>query len=317
MKEIDFPTSEHVLVDSSHADDAGIIRISNEMALVHTIDFFTPVVDDPFLYGQIAVCNALSDVYAMGAKPLTALNVLCFPDGALDEEVMKLIMKGGSDKAREAGVPIIGGHSISDKELKYGLSITGTIHPEKIKLNHSLRSGDKLVLTKPIGVGILTTALKNGILNESDMPDVIESMLTLNRLPASLFDDYDVTACTDITGYGLLGHLWEMIAGSSLGVRLFINKIPFFSKALPFARESNHIPGGTIANYNFNIGHIAPGNTEQWYLNILFDPQTSGGLLIGIKPSQADRFISELNDYPWPLMVIGEVIEDENKIFLE
>jgi selenide,water dikinase len=317
LSNISFPSSKMVLVDSSHADDAGVIKLNDDLALVQTIDFFTPIVDDPYLFGQIAATNALSDIYAMGAKPLSALNIICFPDDHLDVDAFRLITQGGADKVREADAVILGGHSVTDKELKYGLAVTGTIQPESIRLNRNLQIGDVLILTKPIGTGILTTALKNGVLEESDMPEVIESMLMLNKEPARSLDNFDVSACTDITGYGILGHMWEMLNGLNCGVNINVEKIPFFEKAINFARNSMHIPGGTFANQKFNNDHIEFGDIDVWYQNLLFDPQTSGGLLISLPKGQEKVYIDTLSGYSLPVAVIGEVIESENKIFLK
>jgi selenide,water dikinase len=317
LKSVEFPTNPDVLVDASHADDAGIIQLDKDFALVQTTDFFTPVVDDPYMFGQIAAANALSDIYAMGAEPISALNIMCFPDETLEPEAFRLIVQGGADKAKEAGIVILGGHSVSDKELKYGMAVTGKIHPQQIKLNHNLKSGDVLILTKPIGTGILTTALKNDIVSENDITPVIESMVTLNEQPAKLLHKYPVSACTDVSGYGLLGHLWEMLTGLELGIRLRVEKINFFEKAIPFAKEMTQIPGGTHANERFNHDHVDMGNLDLWYQNLLFDPQTSGGLLISIPSNLADDLINDLEDYPLPVSIIGEVVEEENKIFLE
>jgi selenide,water dikinase len=317
LKSVSFPISENVLVDSSYADDAGVIKISDDLALVQTTDFFTPIVDDPYLFGQIAAANALSDIYAMGAKPVSALNMICFPDSQLDAEAFRLIIQGGADKVEEAEAAVLGGHSVSDKELKYGLAINGTIHPDAIRLNHGLKIGDVLILTKPIGTGILTTALKNDILEESDIQNVIDSMLLLNREPALTLNTFITSACTDITGYGIIGHLWEMLNGADYGVNLYVDKIPFFDMAIPYARESNYIPGGTLANIKYNVAHVDMGKTEDWYQNLLFDPQTSGGLLISMPEGQADKYLEKLSSYPLPVTIIGEVIDSENKIFLK
>jgi len=304
-------------VDSSHADDAGVIKINEELALVQTTDFFTPVVDDPYLFGQIAAANALSDIYAMGAKPVSALNMICFPDTQLDAEAFRLIIQGGADKVREAGAVVLGGHSVSDKELKYGLALNGIIHPDAIRLNHNIKIGDVLILTKPIGTGILTTALKNDIFQESDIQDAINSMLLLNKEPSQLLSGFAVSACTDITGYGLLGHLWEMLNGFDYGINLYVDKIPFFEKAIPYAQESTYIPGGTLANLKFNISHVDLGKIETWYQNLLFDPQTSGGLLISMPKGEAEKYLERLSDYPQPIAIIGEVVDSENKIYLK
>jgi len=317
LKDIDFPTNSSVLVDASHADDAGIILINNDFALVQTTDIFTPIVDDPYLYGQIAAANALSDIYAMGAEPICALNIMCFPDTLLDSDAFSKILQGGADKAREAGIVILGGHSVSDKELKYGLAVSGKIHPKNIILNHNLKSGDTLILTKSIGTGILTTALKNDVLDESQIVSAITSMVTLNYEPSKLLHKYPVSACTDITGYGLLGHLWEMLQGSDIGVTLSVNDISFFESAIPFAKEATQIPGGTLANERFIHNHINMGHLDPWYLNLLFDPQTSGGLLISIPSEYVNEFLNDLVDYPLPVSIIGKVHDRKNMIFLE
>ena len=317
LKQLDFPRNDKVLVNSSRADDAGVYLLNPETALVQTTDFFTPIVDDPYLFGQIAAANALSDIYAMGARPLTALNILCFPDGQLDQHALQELLAGGIDKMKEADVVIIGGHSTSDKELKYGMAVTGIINPVHLKLNYTVQVGDQLLLTKPIGSGILTTALKNSILTEDDISDAISNMLLLNRITSEHFNHFPINACTDITGYGLLGHLWEMIAGLSLSAHIYIDRIPFYEKALPFAREGQQIPGGTIANYNFIKDYFLLENTEVWYTNLLFDPQTSGGLLISIPEKSAENYIKTVeNKYPLQIYPIGEIREGENKIFV-
>lgn len=317
MRNIIFPTDRSVLVDASHFDDAGIILIDKDFALVQTTDFFTPIVDDPYLYGQIAAANALSDVYAMGADPICALNIMCFPDTILDSEAFSKIIQGGADKAKEAGVVILGGHSISDKELKYGLAVSGKIHPKRIKLNHYPKKGDQIILTKPIGTGILTTALKNDVFNEDQISAAINSMLTLNLEPSKLLHKYPVSACTDVSGYGLLGHLWEMLHASELGVTISVQNIPLFENAIPFAKDAMYIPGGTLANERFIHPHIDMGDVEPWYLNLLFDPQTSGGFLISLPSDYVNEFMNDLADYPLLHAVIGTVHDGENKIFLE
>jgi len=317
LKEVNFPTESRVLVDSSFSDDAGVILLNDDTALVQTTDFFTPIVDDPYLFGQIAAANALSDIYAMGAEPICALNIVCFPENLLDENAFKLILQGGADKIKEAGAVIIGGHSVSDKELKYGLAVTGIIHPNKIKINQNLHIGDKIVLTKPIGSGLLTTALKNNALTEDDIDQSIKSMKLLNKIPAQKMNKFKTHACTDVTGNGLLGHLWEMMAHNNFGVNVFVNNIPFFKKAPEFAEQSKYIPGGTLANINFFKSHIELNDFPLWYLNILLDPQTSGGLLISMPESELLAFLNSFEDYPFEIKIIAEVIEGQNKIFLK
>jgi selenide,water dikinase len=316
LKSVVFPENENIIVDASKADDAGIYRLNDETALVHTTDFFTPIVDDPYLFGKIAATNALSDIYAMGGTPLSALNIICFPDHSLDAEAFQAILQGGADKIDEAGAVILGGHSVSDKELKYGLAVVGIIRPDLIKVNRNLEIGDQILLTKPIGTGILTTALKNDTLDENQIVDAIESMLLLNQQPARAMQKFNATACTDVTGYGLLGHLWEMMDGLNLGVKIQVDKIEFFKKAIPLARESRHIPGGTLANISYIQSHLDMGDIEPWYQNLLFDPQTSGGLLIALSEPSIEAFRDSLSNYPLDVTVIGEVVEGENKIYL-
>jgi selenide,water dikinase len=316
LKSVVFPENENIIIDASKADDAGIYRLNDETALVHTTDFFTPIVDDPYLFGKIAATNALSDIYAMGGTPLSALNIICFPDHSLDAEAFQAILQGGADKIDEAGAVILGGHSVSDKELKYGLAVVGIIRPDLIKVNRNLEIGDQILLTKPIGTGILTTALKNDTLDENQIVDAIESMLLLNQQPARAMQKFNATACTDVTGYGLLGHLWEMMDGLNLGVKIQVDKIEFFKKAIPLARESRHIPGGTLANISYIQSHLDMGDIEPWYQNLLFDPQTSGGLLIALSEPSIEAFRDSLSNYPLDVTVIGEVVEGENKIYL-
>jgi selenide,water dikinase len=283
---------------------------------VQTIDFFTPIVDDPYLFGQIAAVNALSDIYAMGAKPVSALNIACFPDAVLDSGLLADILQGGADKIAESGAVVIGGHSIKDNELKYGLAVTGLVHPQQIKTNINIQQGDRLLLTKPIGTGVLTTALKYDFYSEKDIQNAILSMLTLNRDPSDLLEKYNASAVTDITGFGLLGHLWEMISGKQFGARLFINKIPFFENALPLARDAKYIPAGTLANIKYTEPFVDLANIPVWYLNLLADPQTSGGLLISIPTENVAGFQADLSGYAFEAREIGEIITDAKKIMI-
>ncbi len=316
MKSLSFHSNPCVLVDARNADDAGIYKLNEDTALVHTLDFFAPIVDDPYIFGQIAAANAVSDIYAMGAKPLNALNIMCFPDEVLDHEAFQAILQGGIDKMQEAGVVVLGGHSIRDNELKYGLAVNGIVHPDKIIINHSLRPGDVILLTKPIGTGILSTALKNGILSEKDIPEVIDSMKMLNKRAAELFNSIQISACTDVTGFGLLGHLWEMVQGTGLSIRVDVQAINFFEGSVEFARRASHIPGGTLANIEYIMPVLDTGSYPSWYQLILCDPQTSGGLLIGLTPDDSRKFIRQLSSDPFPVTVIGQVEPGANKIFL-
>lgn len=316
LKNLKLPVNENVLVDTRSGDDAGVYKINNQLALVQTTDFFTPIVDDPYLFGQIAAANSLSDIYAMGATPISALNIACFPDDLLDADALCAILQGGADKVAESGAVVLGGHSVKDKELKYGLAVTGLIDPAAIKINNNIKAGDKLLLTKPIGTGILTTALKNDHFTESDITDAIQSMLLLNREPAGLLQKYKANAVTDITGFGLLGHLNEMITGTGLGALISVENIPVFEKALPLAERAIHIPGGTLANINYVQSAVIMGKIPIWYLNILADPQTSGGLLISMPQSEVNAFKDELGNYSYQISDIGEIHSGKENITL-
>jgi selenide,water dikinase len=316
LKDVVFPVNEKVLVGSSTADDAGIYQLDAHRGLVVTTDIFTPIVDDPYLYGQIAAANALSDIYAMGGTPLCALNIICFPSTSLEREVFTQILKGGAQKAGEAGVVIIGGHSVKDQELKYGLAVTGIIDPAYIRYNHAVKPGDQLLLTKPIGTGVLTTALKNEAVSEEDIASVIDSMLTLNVIPAEAMKGINISACTDITGFGLLGHLWEMMQNLNVDIHLYLDEIQFFKDAIPYAREMLHIPGGTLANIKYIEKQLTMGRREIWYQNLLCDPQTSGGLLISMPASEVRRYLAKIKNYPYHITVIGEVVAGSNRIII-
>ncbi len=278
------------------AEDAGVYKLSEELAIVQTLDFFTPVVDDPYIFGQVTAANALSDVYAMGGRPLTAMNIVCFPVETMDMSILQEILAGGLDKMREAGVTLVGGHSVEDQELKYGLSITGIIHPAKVILNTGARAGDKLLLTKPLGTGIINTALKGGLADEGAVSRVIECMVTLNRKASELMMEVDVHACTDVTGFGLLGHACEMIEGTDVGMVIHSDRVPFFPEAKEFA-EMGLVPGGLHRNREFrmNMVEIDP-QVPNYLADILFDPQTSGGLLISVPGQEADMLLQRMRE---------------------
>jgi selenide,water dikinase len=260
------------------------------------VDFFTPIVDDPYTYGQIAVTNALSDVYAMGGTPLTAMNIVCFPIKTMDISILRQILLGGLAKMHEAGVLLVGGHSVEDKELKYGLSVTGTIHPEKVLLNTGALPGDKLILTKPLGTGIVSTAIKAGIAKDNLIAQSIACMAALNKTAGEIVQTTPaVHACTDITGFGLLGHLAEMIEGQKIGIRVFSNRIPFFPEIRELA-EMGILPEGLYRNRDFRR-HLIDLSTScpEWLFDILLDPQTSGGLLFTLAANQADACLTRLH----------------------
>jgi selenide,water dikinase len=287
-----------VLVGINTGDDAAVYKISDDLALIQTIDFFTPIVDDPYSYGEIAVANSLSDVYAMGGTPIFALNVIGFHLKEVASEVLGQILKGGAAKAAEAGIQIIGGHSVDDKEPKYGLSVTGTIKPADIKKNSSARVGDVLILTKPLGIGIITTGIKRGLVSDEVITRATEVMSKLNRDAADAMVAAGASACTDITGYGLLGHLGEMTQGSGVGARIHARSVPVLQAARDMIDADLGIaPGGTRNNLEY-VGRFVnfdPSITEAEQL-ILADAQTSGGLLISIAEGRADELEQALRD---------------------
>ncbi|MBN1387473.1 MAG: selenide, water dikinase SelD [Bacteroidales bacterium] len=284
-----------VLVGTETADDACVYRLSSETAIVQTLDFFTPVVDDPYHFGSIAAANALSDIYAMGAEPLFALNIVGFPEDTLPLDILEQVLKGAREKAGEAGIGIIGGHTIEDPEPKYGLVVTGIVHPEKIIRNKGAKPGDSLVLTKPIGTGILSTALKRGMISAELEETLIRMMASLNKIPADLMQKYDVHACTDVTGFGLAGHLREMSIASECDVTIYPRKIPFLSEAHNLA-AAGIIPGGTYNNHKFVQKDVDFGSYNRTMQLLLCDAQTSGGLLIAINRDDALSYLNDLND---------------------
>jgi len=294
-----------VLVGTATADDAAVYRLDPERAIVQTVDLITPIVDDPFDYGQIAAANSLSDVYAMGGRPIFALAIACFPARKLPLDVLRRILEGGIAKAQEAGVPIVGGHTVQDDEPKYGLAVTGLVAPDRVLTNARAHPGDVLVLTKPIGTGILTTALKKKLLDGSAQNRVVAVMCELNRRAAEALDGLRVHALTDVTGFGLLGHLTEMTAASGVGARLQRTAVPVFEEA-PALAERGIVPGGTKRNLEHFGASVkwSPGISEA-QRHVLADAQTSGGLLVAIAPSDADQFLSRVTS----ATVIGEMIE--------
>jgi selenide,water dikinase len=295
-----------------HGEDAGVYKLRDDLAIIQSVDFFTPIVDDPYIFGQIAVTNALSDVYAMGGKPLTALNIVCFPVNKMDIAILREILRGGLHKMQEAGVLLIGGHSVEDDELKYGLSVTGVIHPDKVLLNRGGRAGDKLILTKPLGTGIISTALKGGIADEALVAKSIKAMTTLNKTAAELMSETpDVHACTDITGFGLLGHAAEMIDGADVGMVFRASAVPFFPEIREFV-ETGVVPGGLHRNRAFRRSLIDIGSDcPDWMVDILFDPQTAGGLLIAVSENQAEHLIKKMHALGVAeAAIIGEVVAE-------
>jgi selenide,water dikinase len=287
--------------------------------MIQTVDFFTPIVDDPFWFGQIAAANALSDVYAMGGEPKTAMNLVAFPSDQMDIKILRAILEGGLKKMKEAGVVLLGGHSVQDKELKYGLSVTGFVHPDHVVKNTGLKPGDRLILTKPIGTGIVNTAIKGGVASREVIESITLLMATLNRDAGRIMKTYPVSACTDITGFGLLGHLAEMLSNPSVGIRLESKAIPIIPEAVEYARNG-FIPGGAFKNKAFRLPLvILPSHVDSVLVDILFDPQTSGGLLMGISSDKAGALLESLKTAGVAdAAIIGEVLsEPAGKIIIE
>jgi len=298
-----------VLVGLDRADDAGVYKISEDLALIQTVDFFTPIVDDPYWFGQIAAANALSDVYAMGGVPKTAMNLVAFPASRMDLAVLRRIIEGGLDKLREAGVVMLGGHSIEDDELKFGMSITGFVHPQRVLTKKNIRPGDRLVLTKALGTGIVSTAVKAALAPAGLDERVTRMMAALNRKAAEVMAGYRVDACTDVTGFGLIGHLAEMVDGSGCAVVIDSQAVPLIPEAVEFA-AMGLIPAGAHKNRAFRgpMVTVAP-QVELAVSDILFDPQTSGGLLICVPNADARDLVAALRGAGVDqAAVIGEVI---------
>jgi selenide,water dikinase len=285
--------NENVLVGFDTSDDAGVYKLSESLALVQTVDFFTPIVDDPYTFGAIAAANSLSDVYAMGGRPISALSILAYPPaGDLDD--LTQILKGGTEKMREAGCAVLGGHSIADEEIKFGYAVTGTIHPKRVKPNAGAVAGDALVFTKRLGTGVISTALKRGLASEADVGAAIDSMLLLNKVACERMLEFDVHGCTDVTGFGLIGHAREMALASAVTLEIEVDKILFLPGAVEYAR-AGAIPGGLRNNREFASCVVAHGREiPEEIENLLYDPQTSGGLLISLPEKDAAELTQRL-----------------------
>lgn len=290
------PKFDHpdLIVGTETSDDAGVFRLRSDLAIVNTVDFFTPIVDDPYLFGQIAAANALSDIYAMGAEPRTALNIVCFPKGKMDIQVLGEVLKGGAEKVREAGAVIVGGHSIIDEEIKYGMAVTGVIHPDKVVRNVGVQEGDAVVLTKPLGTGIITTALKKGKASKESIQAAVASMVALNNTASKIMRNYPVHACSDVTGFGLLGHALGMASGSSVTLILESSKLPLLHRA-PRLAEKGYLTGGCKRNREYLQDKITIDKSiREGLVEVAFDPQTSGGLLIALAQRHASKLVDEL-----------------------
>jgi selenide,water dikinase len=293
----DLPKFNHpdMLVGTETADDAGVYRLRSDLAIVNTVDFFTPIVDDPYVFGQISAANSLSDVYAMGGEPKTCLNIVCFPKGKMDIEILGEILKGGAEKVKESGAVVIGGHSIIDEEIKFGMAVTGVIHPDKIFRNVGVQEGDALILTKPLGTGIITTALKKGKASEESINEAVTSMTTLNAGASSVARKHPVHACSDVTGFGILGHGLEMASGSAVTLVIESAKLPLLRSA-PRLAEKGYVTGGCKRNQEYLSDKLVIDKTiREGLVQVALDPQTSGGLLIAVAKRHATQLIEDLH----------------------
>ncbi|MDG6875935.1 Selenide water dikinase [Clostridium perfringens] len=304
---------KNLIVGIDTSDDAAVYKLNDEMATIQTLDFFTPIVDDPYTFGQIAAANSLSDVYAMGGKPIVALNIACFPN-CLNMNILGEILRGGADKVLEAGAVIVGGHTVQDDEPKYGLSVTGIVHPDKVLKNYGAETGDILILTKPIGLGIINTAIKAKIASKEAYEKAVKVMAYLNKYAGEIITDYNITSCTDITGFSLIGHAYEMAEPSKKTFRIFKDAIPFIKEAKEYA-SMGLIPAGCYENKRYLEGKYLLKNVESWMEDILFDPQTSGGLLISCKEKDYIDILTRLENLEVESAVIGRV-EDFNDAYI-
>lgn len=305
-------TDNRLLVGPGNFDDAAVYQLNEEIALVETLDFFPPVVDDPYTFGQIAAANALSDIYAMGGEPLVAMAIVCFPTKTLSTDILVAILRGGADKVKEAGAVMVGGHTVEDERPMYGVAVTGKVNPGKIVTNAGAKPADSLILTKPLGTGIMITAMKAALAGQPEMEEVIASMVTLNKTASEIMLEVGVNAATDITGFGLLGHLLELAAASRVAVEINFSKVPRFSSAIEHA-HIGLIPEGAYRNRDFVGSRVtfAPevNLAEQ---DLLFDPQTSGGLLISVAAAKADALLQRLKQQGVEkARLIGEIVRGE------
>jgi len=293
------------------SDDAGVFRLDSETALVQTLDFFTPIIDSPYEFGRIAAANSLSDVYAMGGRPVTAMNIVCFPSGELSEEILKATLAGGLEKIYEADAVLVGGHSVDDREFKYGLSVTGIVHPDRILTNRNAKTGDRLILTKPLGTGIIATAVKGKVADEEAINALIEVTTTLNRKAAEIMLRFNPNACTDVTGFGLIGHVLEMAKGSGKNIVIHSGSVLFIKKAEEYALMGL-IPAGSYNTKDYCSKNISIGpSVKQVVIDMLFDPQTSGGLVISLPEKRAKECLDALLNEGVSASIIGEVSDDD------
>jgi len=298
----------NLIVGMERGDDAGVYKLREDLAIIQTLDFFTPIVDDPYTFGQVAVANSLSDVYAMGGKPVVAMNIICFPINKMDISILQEVLKGGLAKMREAEVLLVGGHSVEDDELKYGLSVTGIVHPEKVWGNQGAIAGDRIVLTKALGSGIISTALKGKVVDQGLVDKCIEVMTSLNKRASEVMKAVDIHACTDITGVGLLGHVCEMIEGSDVGMVIDSSAVPYFHEVKELV-EMGMVAGGLHRNKKFRMHmvDVAP-HVPDYVIDVFFDPQTSGGLLFSLPEDQAEDIVKKMHaEGLQDAAIVGEV----------
>ncbi len=303
------PVQQHpkLIVGLQSADDAGVYRLNDDTALIQTVDFFTPIVNAPYDFGRIAAANALSDIYAMGGEPITAMNIVCFPADDLPESVLRQTLEGGLDKIHEAGAALAGGHSVDDREFKYGLSVTGIVHPEAVLTNSGADVGDRLILTKPIGTGILATAVKGGLADAATGRRLIDIAAELNKSAACTVRAFSPSACTDITGFGLAGHLFEMAAAAGKVIEIEARAVPLVEAALSFG-QMGLFPAGAYTNKDhFKDAVAIETGVDDVLADMMFDPQTSGGLVVALPPSAAEDGLAALQDRGIEAAVIGEV----------
>ncbi len=304
---------DNLIVGIETSDDAAVYKINDELAMIQTVDFFTPVVDDPYTFGQIAAANSLSDVYAMGGEPKLALNIVGFPN-CLDPSIMAEILQGGASKVLEAGATLAGGHSIEDDEPKYGLCVTGFVNPKKILKNYGAKPGDVLILTKQIGSGIVNTAVKADMAPKEMVDEAIVVMTSLNKKAKEAIENYDVSSCTDITGFGLIGHSIEMAEASNVSFEINTKDVPIISNVIELA-EMGLVPAGAYNNMAYFEGKTHYSNVAEAYKDLFFDPQTSGGLLISVNENDADKIMDELKNkgLDTKFAIIGRVVEKRDK----
>lgn len=303
-----------LLVGTETSDDAAVYKINDDLAMIQTVDFFTPVVDDPYLFGQIAAANALSDVYAMGGEPKVALNLAAFPD-CLDIEILGEILKGGADKVIEAGAVLAGGHTISDNEPKYGLCVSGFVDPKLMWKNYGAETGDVLILTKPLGTGILSTAIKGELASEDEIEAAVKNMTYLNRYARDIAAEFSIHSCTDITGFGIAGHAMEMAKGSEKTLILDTGSLPVL-KGVQAYTEMGLIPAGAYRNREYLEEDVESRISGTWQEDLIYDPQTSGGLLIAVSEEEAPELLKRLNTLELPSAMIGKVTEKQEKFLI-